>query len=523
MKTSKTKIRPQNKQLPKIEKPFFGHSQGNDFFSVVRAPSTPFFQPQVVSPFALQAKSTTSETEAISQTALQRMPAFESELIAKSELQRSPELGHRSLPYQAKLTIGQPNDQYEQEADRVASKVVQQINDPASTQSPQRQSIQRQKTAEEELQTQPKITSLQRQEEKSEELQSKSIIQSQKAIAGGEATGSLESAIADSRGSGQPLAPRLQAQIGQVMGADFSGVRVYTNSQSDRLNQSIQAKAFTTGQDLFFRQGEYLPGSRRGQELIAHELTHVVQQGSTNLTRQPQDISITNKPFLQRKFIGEMGTQLKDLNLIPLGLGNSLFAQFRKKLSDSDEIVTISDGHTSYDPETKTIYFPQSFLKDIEDLKSKKIKGDGLDENDNALLTDRIAAITHELSHANDHVINNKDVTSRTGVMKTELKAWAFEAVETYSMWIKAGKSFQVSDNRKHLCQGWLNINPNKLEDTYDSRDNNELTSRFWRYLSRACDSDSKVVLQAVAKQEWLQNEVSKYKKFVEKYVHNDL
>ena len=52
------------------------------------------------------------------------------------------------------------------------------------------------------------------------------------------------------------------------------------DTQSDQLNRSIQARAFTTGQDVFFRQGEYDPGSKDGQELIAHELTHVVQQTS---------------------------------------------------------------------------------------------------------------------------------------------------------------------------------------------------------------------------------------------------
>jgi hypothetical protein len=61
-------------------------------------------------------------------------------------------------------------------------------------------------------------------------------------------------------------------------GADFGGVRVHTGAQADILARSIQAKAFTTGQDVFFRQGAYEPGLRGGQELIAHELTHVVQQ-----------------------------------------------------------------------------------------------------------------------------------------------------------------------------------------------------------------------------------------------------
>ena len=76
------------------------------------------------------------------------------------------------------------------------------------------------------------------------------------------------------------------------MGADFSGVRVHTDTQSDQLNRSIQAKAFTTGQDVFFRSGEYNPGSKGGQELIAHELTHVVQQNGS--TVQKKGINQTN-------------------------------------------------------------------------------------------------------------------------------------------------------------------------------------------------------------------------------------
>jgi hypothetical protein len=94
----------------------------------------------------------------------------------------------------------------------------------------------------------------------------------------GDASTDLESTITSARGSGQPLDPGLQRQMGQAMGADFRGVTVHTDATADRLNQSIQAKAFTTGKDIFFRSGAYNPGSLEGQELIAHELTHVVQQ-----------------------------------------------------------------------------------------------------------------------------------------------------------------------------------------------------------------------------------------------------
>ena len=61
-------------------------------------------------------------------------------------------------------------------------------------------------------------------------------------------------------------------------GADFSNVRVHTDAGADNLNRSLDARAFTTGQDIFFRQGEYDPGSSKGSKILAHELTHVLQQ-----------------------------------------------------------------------------------------------------------------------------------------------------------------------------------------------------------------------------------------------------
>ncbi|NES67630.1 MAG: DUF4157 domain-containing protein [Okeania sp. SIO2D1] len=170
------------------------------------------------------------------------------------------EEGQVSEPIQAKLTIGQPNDKYEQEADRVASQVVKEINAPATSQPNLEQSVQRTEEREE------------------ENIQRKTIDHRREPIGGGEASTDLASAINSARGGGQPLDTGLQQSMGLAMGADFSGVRVHTDTRSDQLNQSIQAKAFTTGQDVFFRTGEYEPGSRGGQKLIAHELTHVLQQ-----------------------------------------------------------------------------------------------------------------------------------------------------------------------------------------------------------------------------------------------------
>jgi hypothetical protein len=63
-------------------------------------------------------------------------------------------------------------------------------------------------------------------------------------------------------------------------GQDFSDVKVHTGPESHALNEQLSAKAFTTGSDIFFREGAYDPGSSGGQELLAHELTHVAQQRS---------------------------------------------------------------------------------------------------------------------------------------------------------------------------------------------------------------------------------------------------
>jgi hypothetical protein len=64
-----------------------------------------------------------------------------------------------------------------------------------------------------------------------------------------------------------------------AFGADFSGVRLHIGDHAERLNRSMGSRAFTTGNRVFFGPGTYAPSSPAGRELLAHELTHVVQQG----------------------------------------------------------------------------------------------------------------------------------------------------------------------------------------------------------------------------------------------------
>lgn len=103
-------------------------------------------------------------------------------------------------------------------------------------------------------------------------------------IEGGRVHPDVTAQINSARGGGTPLAPNLAEQMGGRLGDSFADVRVHNDGLSDALARSVQARAFTTGADIFFAQGEYRPQSSAGRELLAHELTHVVQQRGAPVT-----------------------------------------------------------------------------------------------------------------------------------------------------------------------------------------------------------------------------------------------
>jgi hypothetical protein len=89
--------------------------------------------------------------------------------------------------------------------------------------------------------------------------------------------------------SGQPLAPTTRAFFEPRFGHDFSKVRVHADAQASEAAHAVRAKAFTVGQEVVFEQGQYDPETGRGQQLLAHELTHVVQQsGSRTLLQRAE-------------------------------------------------------------------------------------------------------------------------------------------------------------------------------------------------------------------------------------------
>ena len=200
------------------------------------------------------------------------------------DIQRKADMRHPAdaglgITVQPKLTIGEPGDPYEKEADKIASEVVRDMHASAgASNAPEDSGVSIQKKAleEEELQMKPSLSA---------SAHSMPAVQLSEDPGSGDAPADFESAVNAAKGGGQSLDEQTSQKMGSAMGSDFSGVKVHTDSNSDHLSRSIQARAFTTGSDVFFRKGEYDPGSKPGQELLAHELTHVVQQGAAGSTK----------------------------------------------------------------------------------------------------------------------------------------------------------------------------------------------------------------------------------------------
>lgn len=180
------------------------------------------------------------------------------------------------LPLQRKLSIGASNDPLEQEADRVADQVMA---------APQHSAVNA---------TAPHI-------------------QRFTGHASEGANAAPDSVDRVLSGSGRPLEPALRQDMEQRFGHDFSQVRVHTGSVAEQSARDVNANAYTAGRNIVFGAGRFSPGTYEGRRLIAHELTHVVQQSGTKSIGAGQNNAqedLTSNSYslsLQRKVVvGEL-------------------------------------------------------------------------------------------------------------------------------------------------------------------------------------------------------------------------
>ena len=162
---------------------------------------------------------------------------------------------------QAKLAVNQPNDRFEQEADAVAEKVVSG-----------------------ETAIQRKCTDC----EQEDELQMKPLVQlkANSSESGQEVQPWVQQQIESSRGGGQPMPAETRSFMESGMGADFQNVNIHTGGEAVQMNRELGAKAFTVGNDIYFNSGQYSPETGEGKKLLAHELTHTVQQEASGQSIQ---------------------------------------------------------------------------------------------------------------------------------------------------------------------------------------------------------------------------------------------
>ncbi len=191
--------------------------------------------------------------------------------------------GNNTPFFQPKLTINNPNDKFEQEADAVAHKVMQK-EIPSQQKKPDNNSF---------FKAMPiSITPIQRKCahcEDEEKMQRKEMNGNETA-----ADNNLESYVGSLSNAGQYLPNEVRNFYEPKFGYDFSNVKVHTDGTAAKSAQSINALAYTSGNNIVFNNGQYAPGSDSGKRLLGHELTHVVQQGKGIATKAIQRLVRTS-------------------------------------------------------------------------------------------------------------------------------------------------------------------------------------------------------------------------------------
>lgn len=237
------------------------------------------------------APANTKQAQPVNQQAAGKDPFFSATHNIDS-VQESPFFEGNKV--QRKMTVNEPGDHFEKQADQVADKVVQHINQPKPAPAP----------------VAPATPALQKKEDKKEDKQEKEQNGADKELqrrpvfesdgdpnegntlkrssqsAAPDVSAQTQQRIENSKGGGEPLPSNTREEMEGAMGADLSGVRVHNNSEAAGLSNDLQAQAFTHGNDIYFGAGKYDTQSASGQHLLAHEVAHTVQQGGGGVKKK---------------------------------------------------------------------------------------------------------------------------------------------------------------------------------------------------------------------------------------------
>ena len=223
--------------------------------------------------------------------------------------------------------------------------------------------------------------------------------------------------IAEDRSPGSPLSDPVRAPLEQQFGTDFSAVRLHRDSRAGELARSVQARAFTTGTDIYFGEGSYQPGSSSGQELIAHELAHVVQQtsgaaGPPGVSRPDDPAEVEARSVAREVMAGDAAPA------VPAAPHPALLRQLQPGGNRAIARLVQREPLASFDTATLDGQYRQSLATALQtgNFQSTAEKLNGFNEAD---IRARLAELTREqVSYLHLGAVNNPRVGPQSNVAR---------------------------------------------------------------------------------------------------------
>jgi hypothetical protein len=172
--------------------------------------------------------------------------------------------------------------------------------------------------------------------------------------------GDVESDISRETGRGSGLDGSTRGQFEGFFGVDLGGVRLHADSKAAELSRSLGAEAFTVGSDVFFGEGRFAPGSSSGMGLLAHELTHVVQQSGSSMRRvDPNAASLSRSPLAGLRTISRNPrVDQNDSNKLSDGEG---------VVSQTEQVAGAAGGFSGLQEFEKPLDFRASGAPEVDD------------------------------------------------------------------------------------------------------------------------------------------------------------
>jgi hypothetical protein len=288
---------------------------------------------------------------------------------------------------------------------------------------------------------------------------------------------------------------------------DVSQIKAHNDAAAQSGTRALGAEAFASGDHVAFAGTPSL-------HTAAHEAAHVVQQragvhlkggvgevadeyerhadavadrvvrgeSAEALLDQMAGKSRGGAPAVQMKFAGTFGAILEHtLSPARLRAKGTFYEAMFNALKDAQEVLKIEDGSTLYDRSTKVLRINGTVVEMLSNYA-----GDDKAELD-AALVGHIASLTHEMSHAHDHLLKNREIVASKDnfdqhiatVLDTELRAWSREAVVAAQL-SKDGTS--LDEEQKSLVAGWREIDSAMVHDLKGSR-TNKVIQRLFDYI----------------------------------------